>query len=316
MQIRAFVTLSVALVLAGISVALAHAWLSAEAGRSAPAEENGKAAPQLATVPLAVASRTLSYGERLRPADVKLVDWPKTAVPAGALHVLDRLIKTPDMPAPVVLRPIAANEPILTDKISGFGPPARLAATIGPGMRAVVVKLGGPPGLARLIGPGDRVDVLIAREGSQGARDRDLRAAVLLQDVRVLGLEPATGGQGGASGARSRAVTLEVTMEQAHRLALAHKIGTLSLALRGLDGAAPGREFRTVSSRDLPAGPERDAEVLAGAAWEAKDRGVLAAASVAAEQAADNLTSPSRPAVRIIRGLEASEYEVAPEASQ
>jgi pilus assembly protein CpaB len=251
MQPRALISLAVALVLAGVSVALARAWLTSAQVRQASAADSERAGGPK-TVQVVVAARPLRYGDKLRPEDIKLAAWPKSAVPTGALHRLEPLSGKSGGPAPIVMRPIEANEPVLTSKITGFGAPTRLAATIAPGMRATTVSMSGAPDMAVLIGPGDRVDVLIARTVSPGGRDQVLLSDILLRDIRVLGLDQGAGGPS-ASKRQVRSVTLEVSVEDAQKLALAQKVGTLSLALRGVKGGEAGAG-RRISSRDLPAG--------------------------------------------------------------
>ena len=242
---RALVTLGAAVVLAAISVVLARAWLS-EAARQA-ARPVAPAVETLQTRPLVVTARALSYGDRVGPDDVKLVPWPESSVPAQALHDLAWLEGGGVQGlGPLVLRPMAANEPVLTSKISGFGAPSRLAATITPGLRATTIRAQGAPDMAALIGAGDRVDVLIAREVSRDGQERELRSDVLLRDLRVLGLDERASSPVTGTG-RARAVTLEVTVEQAQILAVAEKVGVLSLALRGM-ASRDTAESRPVSS--------------------------------------------------------------------
>ena len=303
MRARALLTLGLALVLAGTSVVLARAWLD-DAAR-APVSTPARAVQDQASTQLVVAARALPYGTRVRPADVKLVGWPSAAVPPGALHDLEWLAGEPgalEGPSPRVLRPIAPNEPVLRGKISGFGAPARLAATIAPGMRATAIHMSGTADIVTLVGPGDRVDILIARQVARDGGERELRSDVLLRDVRVLGLDESAGGPG-ASATRVRAVTLEVTVEQAQILAVAEKIGTLSLALRGLD-TRDAAASTPVSSRDLPAGLLR--EGIQPAAWRVAKKAV----PDLVRNPADTGSTPPAASVRVFRGVEAFEYEV------
>ena len=75
-----------ALVLAGVSVALARAWLTSAQEQPSAAQARQAAGTQ--AVQVVVAARPLGYGDKLEPEDIKLVAWPKSAVPPGALHRL------------------------------------------------------------------------------------------------------------------------------------------------------------------------------------------------------------------------------------
>ncbi len=305
MQTRALGTLALAAVLAAISVALAHAWLTEAARRPVAAPAAG---PE--TVSIVVAARDLGYGDTLRASDLKLADWPKAAVPPGAFQAVDSVIGAPGTGAPVVLSSIGTAAPVVTGKITGFGAPGRLGATIAAGMRAMTVGASGGGEMAALIGPGDRVDVLISREVRHEGQNRELRSDVLLRDVRVLGLDRDPLETGVPRG-RAGPVTLEVTVEQAQKLAVAQKVGSLSLILRGLEGTdADGS--RPISSRDLPAGPEPRVARVADPAAPVK-------ADLLPEMVRD-LAGPlfvpaARSSIRVIRGLQESVYEVSPEAA-
>ncbi len=301
MQPRSLVSLAVALVLAGVSVALAHAWLTSVQVRQPSAALSGPSSGPEA-VQVVVAARPLRYGDKLRPEDIKLAAWPKASVPPGALHRLEPLSGKPGDPAPIVMRPVETNEPVLTSKITGFGAPARLAATIAPGMRATTVGMSGAQDMAALIGPGDRVDVLIARDVPSGGKDRVLLSDILLRGIRVLGLDQDAGGPS-SSKRPARSVTLEVSVEDAQKLALAQKIGTLSLALRGVMGGEAGAG-RQISSRDLPAG------LVTKASWDRKSPPKPLPKVNVAGILATPATEISGAAVRVFRGLEETSYRV------
>lgn len=298
MQARTLGTFALAAVLAAISVALAHAWLNAAARGPMAAPAAG-----VETVPVVVAARDLVYGDTLRASDLKLADWPEAALPPGAFHAVDSLFGASNEGDPIVLGAIGAAEPILSGKITGFGAPGRLGATIAAGKRAMTVDTSGG-GIAALIGPGDRVDVLISRELQRQGQERELRSDVLLHDVRVLGLDRPS--ISGATPGRAGPVTLEVTLEQAQKLALAQKVGSLSLVLRGPETGDAGGGG-PISSRDLPAGHKSQALPATAPS----------SASLLPDFLRDRiepiLTPAARASVRIVRGLETSLYEVGPE---
>src|SRR3546814_6449822 len=90
----------------------------------------------------------------------------------------------------LVLRTLEVNEPVLENKISGFGGKASLAAILSPEMRAVTIRVNDVAGVAGFVLPGDRVDVLLTRDRTGGAGGNvanNLITDVLLQNVKVLG---------------------------------------------------------------------------------------------------------------------------------
>jgi pilus assembly protein CpaB len=119
-----------------------------------------------------------------------------------------------------------ANEPIIATKITGPGQKATLSAIIEEGMRAVTIRVNDVDGVAGFVLPGDRVDVLMTRAANEtGSTD------VVLQNIRVLGIDQLADEQTDKP-VIAKAVTLEVDMVSAQKLALASTAGNLSLVLR------------------------------------------------------------------------------------
>jgi len=204
------------------------------------------AKPQNETT-VVVARIALDFGTEVTREHLKEVAWPSNLVPPGSFTSIDDIL---DGERRVALRQIAPSEPILRDRISGFGGRATLSQVINEGMRAVTIRVNDVFGVGGFILPGDSVDVLITRQGSgRGSFITD----VLITNVRVLGIDQ------DANEAREepmvvKGVTLEVNPEQAQKLALGAQVGTLSLTLRRfLDEGETN--LRTVRIQDLA--PER-----------------------------------------------------------
>jgi pilus assembly protein CpaB len=158
---------------------------------------------------------------------------------------------------------VEVNEPVLVTRITGPGQKGGLSALIDPGMRAVTVRVDDVKGVAGFITPGDRVDIVLTRNEEKGAATSSY-ADVLLQNVKVLGVDQlANANQEKAEVAK--AVTVEVTTEQAQKLVLAQGVGTLSLVLRKA-GAEDPESTRRVTSLDLGEG-----EIIAKAEPKAVD---------------------------------------------
>jgi pilus assembly protein CpaB len=234
-----FVLLAVAIVLGGLTV-----W-----GLRQMSAARAAGAPRLHQTTVVVASRPIGFGEVLTPELLRVQAWPKDAQPQGAFQTVAQLTAQ----RRVALGPIAANEPVLTSRISGPGGRATLSGVIRAGMRASTIRVNDVFGVAGFVLPGDFVDVLITRE--DGARDNtgdNKRTDVLLRSVRVLAVDQLAN-QSKNDPMVAKAATIEVTPEQAQKLALAAEVGTLSLALRGtVDPLTNGGEAPlTVRTADL-----------------------------------------------------------------
>lgn len=183
--------------------------------------------PRLAQAVVVVAARPIGFGQTITAEDLRLQPWPAGAQPAGAFHSISDL--TGGAPR-LALAPVAANEPILPQQVSGPGGRATLASLIAPGMRAATIRIDDVLGVAGFVLPGDAVDVLVTRPAGSG--HGQLQTDVLLQGVRVLAVDQLAD-QAKNKPVVAKSATLEVTPAQAEKIALASQVGSLSLALRG-----------------------------------------------------------------------------------
>jgi len=233
-----------------LAVFIAQSWLNSQAEmRLRSLEANKK---QVETQTIVVASKPLRFGSELGPSSLREIAWPQDAVPAGAFAKIADLMSSGRR---VVLTAIEANEPILSSKITGPGQRATLSAMIADGMRAVTIRVNDVDGVAGFVLPGDRVDVALTRQGDRTASTTD----VVLQSVKVLAIDQ-TADERADKPAIARAVTLEVDVNSAQKLALASAVGSLSLMLRRA-GEAGSEQSRRVTLGDLlgnsaPVAPE------------------------------------------------------------
>jgi pilus assembly protein CpaB len=220
-----------------LAVFVAQAWLSGQAEMRAKDFEAQK--KPIATQTLVVAARPLRFGAELGAMSLREIPWPSDAVPAGAFSKIADLTSG----RRVVLTAIEANEPILSSKITGAGQRATLSAVLQDGMKAVTIRVNDVEGVAGFVLPGDRVDVVLTRQ-----QDKLVAAAdVVLQNVRVLAVDQIAD-ERAEKPSIAKAVTLEVEVTAAQKLALASTIGTLSLALRKAGEATPSNTRRITVS--------------------------------------------------------------------
>ena len=159
MRLRSVVTLFLALVLGGVAVLLARAWLE----RSEPAVAVAPQEPQLALTKVVVARTTLFFGNRINAEHLREIVWPADSVPPGAFTSVQELL---DAEKPrTVLRTIEANEPVLASKISGAGEKATLSAVISEEMRAMTIRVNDVLGVAGLEAEGQPFQVAPRADG-------------------------------------------------------------------------------------------------------------------------------------------------------
>lgn len=178
----------------------------------------------------------LRAGTLLKPEEMMVIDMPNP--PAGAQE--DAPTVRAGLTGAMLRRSLSSGEAILNADVMRPGDHGFLAAVLGPNMRAATVGVDAISGIAGLIWPGDHVDLILTQ--SLDAPDlppsRRVAAETVLADVRVIaidqllarGVAPPNEGVGAG-----RSVTLEVTTSQAERIAVANRLGKLSLAVRSAD---------------------------------------------------------------------------------
>jgi pilus assembly protein CpaB len=240
------------------------------------------------TTPVVVAKSRLDFGNALATTNLKIIQWPIGAVPAGSFATVEELTKTDERR--VAIRSIEPDEPILAAKISGPDGRGTLSMVIAEGMRAATIRIDDVNGVAGFVLPGDRVDVMITRREA-GRGDEQSITQILLQSVKVLAVDQ-TNNDRSEGAVVARAATLEVTPEQAQKLTLGSTVGKLSLALRN-QGQQEVATFRTITVKDLGGDMNRDT--------------VPAKSTV---PAAPRTTPPPKKTIRVIRGMEVTETDL------
>lgn len=254
--------------------------LSAVLGLFAVALSNARmnsAAPP--PVKIVTAKVALTFGDRLTPENLQLANFPPGTVIDGAFTRIEDLAGGGQ--DRVALRQMVANEPVLATKVSGSGGKATLATVVDRDMRAMTIRVNDVTGGGGFVLPQDRVDVLLTRTDGQAKE-----TVLLLQNIKVLGVDQQAD-DGKDKPVVAKAVTLEVSPDDAQKLSLGASIGSLSLALRnaGDPEALPSRVALSADDIFKPGTPP-------------KTQGK------AAPEAAP------RPTIEILRGTGSSLYEI------
>lgn len=233
MRQNTLITLGASVVCGITAVFLARGWISdairTEYRQSLPTLQEVQAA-EIATVPVLVADTPLEFGDILQPELLRVVEFPEEAIPAGTFESLNALFIDPNAKT-IALRRFEANEVILSHAISGPGARGSLSALVTEGMRAVSVRVDDVSGVAGFVMPGDHVDLIFTRDPVSRRNGSDLISDILLQHVRVLGIDQNLNDASSTPDV-VKTVTLEVSHEEAQKLQLAMGTGKLSLTLR------------------------------------------------------------------------------------
>ena len=195
------------------------------------------AKPPPVMVRLLVAGRDLSPGTFLRSEDLSTVTMAADVVPSGAevnsVAVRSRLVGA------LVRRPILHEAPIDPADLLLAGDHGFLAAVLQPGMRAFTISPDQIVSDSGLIWPGDHLDLILTQQMPSGMPlAREVAAETILSNLRVLAIdrqlvvsEPAGERSPGSGETSPAAVTVEVSVTDAERLAVALRLGKVALAL-------------------------------------------------------------------------------------
>lgn len=179
-------------------------------------------------VQVVVAAVDISFGQRISADNVKTVGWPRDSIPDGVFNDPAEVV------GKIANQKVVAGEAILKSRAVGQAGGSSLAALIEPTKRAVTVRVNDVIGVAGFLLPGNRVDVLATREMERNRA----QTRTLLQNVKVLAVDQ-TAAPEKDKPVVVRAVTLEVDPKQAELLVQATEEGSVQMALRNPDEAAP-----------------------------------------------------------------------------
>ena len=176
---------------------------------------------------VAVAKVAIPIGSKIIPEQIMVVQFPKESTPDGAFETPEKLAGR------VAITNIAAREPITESRLAPEGTAAGLSAIIPEGYRAMTVKVDDAAGISGFIMPGTLVDVVVVIDPREGSGMQDPISKIVLQNIKVLANGQNIDKPKDEREANSvKAVTLQVTPEQAEKLALASSEGKLQLVMR------------------------------------------------------------------------------------
>lgn len=228
-------------------------------------------------------------GALLRQEDVAWKEIGDAKPPAGSFA--RGQVSDAELVGAVVRRNFAQGEVLTAEGVLRPTEKGFLAATLGPGFRAVTIPIDAPQSASGLIQPGDRIDVILVQQlGDNKARSV---GETILGGARVvaIGRTMNAGKPADAGGSQEvpKTLTIEASPIDAERVLLAGQIGKLEIALRPAAEPQP----TAVEARPVWIGDVSPVYQLAAAS---------AAAKAAPASHGARTRSESLPPVVVIRG--------------
>jgi len=176
---------------------------------------------------VAVAKVAIPLGTKIAPEQIQLVQFPGGSTPDGTFDSLEKLAGR------VAVVNILPREAITDSKLAPVGSVGGLSAVIPEGYRAMTVKVDDVVGVSGFIMPGSVVDVVVTIDPADKGFNQDPISKIVLQNIKVLANGQNIDQPKDEREANTvRAVTLQVTPEEAEKLALASTEGKLQLVMR------------------------------------------------------------------------------------
>ena len=201
-----------------------------------------------------IAKVDIPVGSRIIAEQLTVAQFPRSVAPEGTYAKIDE-----NLVGRVAVTRIAAREPITESRLAPVGSAAGLSSVIPEGYRAMNVRVDDVVGISGFIMPNTLVDVVVTIDPPDGGNQRERVSKIVLQNIKVL-----ANGQNldkpknEKEAERVKTVTLQVTPEQAEKLALASSEGRLQLVMRNSidqgDEITPGANKKSLLSgeRALP----------------------------------------------------------------
>jgi pilus assembly protein CpaB len=208
------------------------------AGRSDPTPPPPEPVAQLETAEVLVASTEIGLGYLVSDKDLRWQTWPAAAAGSTFIRKSDRPDAINQLAGSIARAPVAEGEPIREAKLVRANGSGYMAAILPTGMRAVSTDISPETSAGGFILPNDHVDVILSRrdkEAEQANGGTEVHVSeTIMTNVRVLAIDQTVEEKNGQRVVVGKTATLELSPRMSERLALAHQLGTMSLALRSL----------------------------------------------------------------------------------
>lgn len=213
MSARTLTLVALSLILGLGAAWMANNWLSARLD----------AGPDDNLQNVVVATVEIPFGQMVEAQHVSLVRMPKGTAPDDAFDATDKVVGK--IATFTMLRGDILRGARLAEHLGG----STLASLIESNKRAISVRVDDVVGVGGFLLPGNRVDVLATKKSAGNSNEAESKT--ILEDLRVLAVDQ-TASTDKTQPVVVRAVTLEMSSEEAEVLVKAQTEGKLQLALR------------------------------------------------------------------------------------
>lgn len=176
-------------------------------------------------VAVAVAREKIPARTKITDQMVEFKEMPSNFVAQNAVteksEMINRVSKGDIFPGEQILK---------SELIAPHDPSGGVAMMVEPGRRAVTIAVDPVAGVAGALKPDDRIDAVVVVDLS--GQDKAAVASTFLQNIRILAVSNAVGGNNKSAQPTTQLVTLSLSPPEAQQLALASTRGSVRLILR------------------------------------------------------------------------------------
>ena len=209
---RGLVLIFLSLLMAAGAAWVANVWVNGQLVTQASAEPNVHR--------VVAAALSIPFATKVEGRHLKYIEVPIDVMPSGAFSSFD------EVEGQVSTTAIARGEILVSERFAAHERGSTLAALIDKDMRAITVRVDDVIGVAGFLLPGNTVDILSSRKEKQRAVTE-----TILKNIKVLAVDQ-TAAANENEPVIVRAVTLEMTPQQAEVVVKARTEGTIQLTLR------------------------------------------------------------------------------------
>lgn len=225
------------LVVLSLVMGVGAAWMA----RNWLAQQN-QPAPEVEMATVIAADIGIPFATKVEARHLRELTMPVEFAPPGSYRSLD------DVVGKITIQEIVPGEILMSERFVEHEEGSTLAAIVTEKMRAVTVRVDDVIGVAGFLLPGNKVDVLASRRDG----NRRYLTETILRAIKVLAVDQTAATEENEP-IIVRAVTLEVTPEQAEVLVKSKEEGSIQLTLRNpLDEFEPEPEV-VVEAKPAPA---------------------------------------------------------------